>query len=172
MLNRSSPVAGLYAIPPAQSSHKQVFCVAVIYIHNGMMASPEEPGVVEIFWDIAMVLWLWGGISTFGSFADMNFDFFRKERVVWVKIEPFMVLEFITYIFYILCISAWHDLEKYIPIFNIMHKLKYLMCIIVRPICEFVPINYILFSTNSLFCGFGWSPESTLVTQGWPCQGS
>lgn len=28
-----------------------------------------------------------------------------------------MVLEFITYIFYILCISAWHDLEKYIPIF-------------------------------------------------------
>lgn len=119
-----------------------------------MVASPEEPGVVEIFWHIAMVLWLWGGISTFGSFADMNFDFFRKERVVWVKIEPLIVLEFITYIFYSLCLSAWHDLEKYIPIFNIMHRLKYLKCIIVRPMCEFVPINYVLFSTNGLFCGF------------------
>lgn len=42
-----------------------------------------------------------------------------------------MVLEFITYIFYILCISAWHNLEKYIPIFNIMHRLKYLKHIIV-----------------------------------------
>lgn len=71
-----------------------------------------------------MVLWLWGGISIFGSLADMNFDFFRKERVVWVKIEPFIVLEFITYIFYILHISAWHNLEKYILIFNIMHRLK------------------------------------------------
>lgn len=151
----------LCAVPPAQSFLRWVFCVAAICIHNGMVASLEEPGAVETFWHIAMVLWLWGGISTFGSFADMNFEFFRRERVVWVKIEPFMVLEFITYVFYILCISSWHNLEKCIPIFNIMHRLRYLKCIIVRPICEFVPINYILFSTNSLFCGFGWSPEST-----------
>lgn len=80
------------------------------------VASPEELGVVEILWHVAVVLDFGEEFSLWRSFTDMSFGLDRNKTGSLTS--TFMVLEFI-YNLYILIIyvSAWHNLEKYIPSF-------------------------------------------------------